>query len=59
MLIFHNIKNQKNAEIYGKVLKELKSRVHARDESVNFTIIQLHKKIKKVVAESKKRQPLS
>ena len=57
-LIFQNIKNHKNAEIYGKVLKELKSRAHARDESVNFTIIQLRNKFKKVVVECKKAAAL-
>ena len=42
-LIFQSNKIQKNAEIYGKDLKMLTSRAHARDESVKFTIIQLRK----------------
>eukprot|EP00794_Sanderia_malayensis_P001209 gene1209-585_t len=53
-LIFQNTKNQKNAEVYGKVLKELKCRALARNESVNFTVVQLRNKLKKVVAECKK-----
>ncbi|XP_065060341.1 uncharacterized protein LOC135687663 [Rhopilema esculentum] len=53
-LIFQNGKNQKNGEIYGNILKELKKRVHARNENCNYTVIQLRNKFKKVVGECKK-----
>ena len=53
-LIFQNVKNQKNGEIYGNILKELKKRVHARNENCNYTVIQLRNKFKKVVGECKK-----
>ena len=53
-LVFQNTKNQKNAEIYGKVLKELKSRALARNETVTFNVVQLRNNFKKVVAECKK-----
>eukprot|EP00794_Sanderia_malayensis_P006289 gene6289-7011_t len=53
-LIFQNVKNQKNAEIYEKVLKELKKRLSARNEECNYTVIQLRNKFKKTVSECKK-----
>eukprot|EP00795_Rhopilema_esculentum_P004021 gene4021-20189_t len=53
-LIFQNVKNKKNCEIYGNILKELKKRVHARNENCNYTVIQLRNKFKKVVGECKK-----
>ncbi len=53
-LIFTNSKNQKNADVYQKVLNELKKRAESRGKEVPFTVIQLRTKFKKVVAECKK-----
>ena len=53
-LIFTNTKNQKNGEIYGKVLDELKIRASSREENVPFTAVQLRNKFTKCVAECKK-----
>ena len=33
-LIFHNTKNQKNSELYSRILKELKDRAATRDETM-------------------------
>ena len=53
-LIFMNLKNQKNADIYEKILKELKARGSKRGEHVPFTAVQLRTKFKKSVSECKK-----
>ena len=53
-LIFQNVRNQKNTEIYGKVLIELMKRLSARNEKCNYTVIQIRNKFKKIVAECKK-----
>ena len=53
-LIFVNVKNQKNSEIYEKILKELKDRAISRGEDVPFTTKQLRTKFKKAIAECKK-----
>ena len=53
-LIFMNLKNQKNAEIYEKILKELKARGSKRGEDVPFSAVQLRTKFKKSVSECKK-----
>ena len=53
-LIFTNSKNQKNSEVYQKVLNELKKRTEARGEDFPFTVKQLRTKFKKVVGECKK-----
>ena len=53
-LIFHNTKNQKNSELYSRILKELKERAAKRDEEISFTPVQLRNKFKKLVSECKK-----
>ena len=53
-LIFTNTKNQKNAEIYEKIISALKERANDRDEDVSFNVIQLRNKFKKLVSECKK-----
>ena len=53
-LIFMNLKNQNNSEIYEKVLKELQVRAKERREEVPFNVNQLRTKFKKLVAECKK-----
>ena len=53
-LIFVNVKNQKNTDIYENVLKDLKDRAMVRGEDVPFTSTQLRTKFKKAVAECKK-----
>lgn len=53
-LIFTNTKNQKNAEVYAKVLMELQSRSTDRSEECPFGVEQLRTKFKKCVAECKK-----
>ena len=53
-LIFTNTMNQKNAEIYEKILSALKERANDRDEDVSFNVIQLRNKFKKIVSECKK-----
>ncbi len=52
-LIFVNVENQKNSDIYENVLKELKDRAMARGEDVPFTSKPLRTKLKKAVAECK------
>jgi hypothetical protein len=52
-LIFTNTKNQRNGEIYKRVLVELKQRGSARGEEVPFDNIQVRTKFKKVVSECK------
>ena len=52
-LIFMNLKNQKNGDIYEKILKELKARGSKR-EDVPFTAVQLRTKFKKSISECKK-----
>ena len=53
-LIFRNSKNQRNTEVYSKVLDCLKARAKERDEAVEFTPIQLRTKFKKAVSECKR-----
>lgn len=53
-LIFQNTKNQKNSELYARILKELKERAAKRDEEISFTPVQLRNKFKKLVSECKK-----
>lgn len=53
-LIFQNTKNQKNSELYSRILKELKERAATRDEEISFTPVQLRNKFKKLVSECKK-----
>lgn len=53
-LILTNTKNQKNGEIYKKVLVELKERAAVRNEEVPFDHVQLQTKFKKAIAECKK-----
>ena len=53
-LILTNTKNQKNGEIYKKVLVELKERAAVRNEEVPFDHVQLRTKFKKAIAECKK-----
>ncbi|CAH3192536.1 unnamed protein product [Porites evermanni] len=52
--ILTNTKNQKNGEIYKKVLVELKERAAVRNEEVPFDHVQLRTKFKKAIAECKK-----
>ena len=49
-----NLKNQKNADIYEKFLKELKARGSKRGEDVPFSAVQLRTKFKKSISECKK-----
>ena len=53
-LIFTNTKNQKNGDIYQKILGELKERASNRGEEVPFNNIQLRTKFKKAVSECKR-----
>eukprot|EP00112_Aurelia_sp_Birch-Aquarium-sp1_P017286 Seg3990.6 transcript_id=Seg3990.6/GoldUCD/mRNA.D3Y31 product="hypothetical protein" protein_id=Seg3990.6/GoldUCD/D3Y31 len=53
-LIFRNTKNQRNTEVYAKVLDQLKDRAKERDETVEFTPVQLRTKFKKAISECKK-----
>ena len=53
-LLFTNTKNQKNSEIYSKILSELKERAEKRGEEVPFTFVQLCTKFKKAVGDCKK-----
>jgi uncharacterized protein (DUF885 family) len=52
-LVFTNTKNQKNGEIYEKILSVLKERATKRGEVINFTVAQLRNKFKKCVSECK------
>ena len=52
-LIFTNTKNQRNGELYGETLKEVKARVSARGENFNFSVNQLRSKFKKCVCVCK------
>ncbi|XP_028393268.1 uncharacterized protein LOC114517677 isoform X2 [Dendronephthya gigantea] len=52
-LIFTNQKNQRNGDIYEKVLAELKKRVESRGEEVPFNSNQVRTKFKKCVSECK------
>ena len=52
-LIFTNTKNQRNGEIYKRVLAELNERASAREEQVPFDYIQVRTKFKKVISECK------
>ena len=53
-LIFRNTKNQRNTEAYAKVLEQLKDRAKERNETVEFTPVQLRTKFKKAISECKK-----
>lgn len=53
-MILTNTKNQKNGEIYKKVLVELKERAAVRNKEVPFDHVQLRTKFKKAIAECKK-----
>lgn len=53
-LIFTNTKNQKNGEIYSKILSEIKRRAANRNESVTFTPEQVRTRFKKAVGVCKK-----
>ena len=46
-LIFTNTKNQRNGELYGEILKEVKARASARGEHFDFSVNQLRSKFKK------------
>lgn len=52
-LIFTNQKNQRNGEIYEKVLANLKKRAASRGEELPFNSIQVGTKFKKCVSECK------
>jgi hypothetical protein len=52
-LIFTNTKNQRNGEIYAKVLAELKERAKTRKEEVPFNTTQIRTKFKKINSECK------
>ena len=52
-LIFTNTKNQRNGDIYAKVLAELKERAAARKEEVTYNIAQIRTKFKKIISECK------
>ena len=49
-LIFTNTKNQRNGELYGEILKEVKARASARGEHFDFSANQLRSKFKKCVS---------
>lgn len=53
-LILTNTKNQKNGEIYKKVLVELKERAAVGNEEVPLDHVQWRTKFKKAIAECKK-----
>ena len=53
-LIFVNTKNKKNAEIYGRILVELRVRASERGEALSFTAVQMRTKFKKLISECKK-----
>ena len=53
-LIFVNSKNQKNGEVYLKVLDQLIEQAKTRGEEVPFNATQLRTKFKKIVGECKK-----
>lgn len=52
-LIFTNTKCQRNSEIYGEILRELKKRALARGSELNFSVKQLRTKFKKCVSDCK------
>ena len=53
-LIFTNNKAVKNSEIYSKVLKDVKNRLAAREESFPFTVAQIRVNFKACVSICKK-----
>ena len=57
-LIFTNTKNQRNGELYGEILKEVKATVSARGENFHFSVNQLRSKLKKCVSPDTKKQQL-
>ena len=52
-LIFVNTKNQRNSEIYEKVLKEMKKRAGERGTQFTFNVSQMRTKFKKLVSDCK------
>ena len=52
-LLFINMKNKKNGDIYAKVLEKMKKRAAEREEPVPFSVPQLCTKFKKIVGECK------
>ena len=56
-LIFTNTKNQRNGELCGEILKELKARASARGEDFHFSVNQLQSKFNKCVCLCKKVSP--
>ena len=52
-LIFTNTKNQKNSVIYEKILTELKNRCGKRNETIDFTVVQMRNKFKKCISDCK------
>ena len=56
-LIFTNTKNQRNGELYGEILKEVKARASARGEDFHFSVNQLRSKFKNV-SVCVRKQPL-
>eukprot|EP00795_Rhopilema_esculentum_P017814 gene17814-9502_t len=53
-LIFQNTKNQRNGEIYAKIIEELKVRAKEKDVTVVFDAKQLRTRFKRAVCECKK-----
>ena len=53
-ILFTNIKNAKNQEVYGKVMQRLRDRCEIRSETCIFTISQARNKFKSLVAICKK-----
>ena len=52
-LIVTNTKNQRNGELYGEILKEVKPTASARDENFCFSVNQLRSKFEKCVCPCK------
>ena len=53
-ILFTNIKNAKNQEVYGKVMQKLRDRCEIRSETCMFTLSQARNKFKSLVAICKK-----
>ena len=53
-LIFINMKNSKNGEIYQRVLKELKERYDQQGDVFPFNVAQIRNKFKKCMSDCKK-----
>ena len=58
-LIFRNTKKQRNTEVYAKVLQQLKDRAKERNETVEFTPVQLRTKFKKAILSECKKAALT